>query len=160
MPGGLTVGRAFGPYCCRRAAASAWPRPFGELCKTATISSAGMAWGGAGKVYAVLAAMGDDFTFTPNSPCCRAPPPGTGRCPCPGFLPCSVFPLCQAGGGNAVTLAVQDVTANDQRAAASYIRRFISATALARPVKTARAMMAWPMFSSRTPGIAATLFTL
>src|SRR3569833_84343 len=46
------------------------------------------------------------------------------------------------------------------RARAACISRFISRTASCRPVKSARAMMAWPMFNSRIAGIAATGATL
>lgn len=41
-----------------------------------------------------------------------------------------------------------------------WISRFMSATASTSPVKSARAMIEWPMFSSRTPSIAATALTL
>ncbi len=45
-------------------------------------------------------------------------------------------------------------------AALASMSRFISATAGARPVNTARAMIACPILSSRTPGMAATASTL
>src|SRR5205823_5897696 len=44
--------------------------------------------------------------------------------------------------------------------AASVISRFISRTASRMPTNTARLTMAWPMCSSRTPGSAATGWTL
>src|SRR5699024_11637374 len=43
---------------------------------------------------------------------------------------------------------------------ASTIRRFISRTASVKPVKTARPMMAWPIFSSTSSAMAAMGWTL
>ena len=48
----------------------------------------------------------------------------------------------------------------DHRPRAARISRFISRTASAKPVNKARAIIAWPMFNSRTAGIAATAATL
>ena len=58
-------------------------------------------------------------------------------------------------GADAVDHPVQRL-----RAAASRISRFISATASRNPTNSARDTMAWPMWSSRMPGSAATGWTL
>src|SRR5690554_667742 len=50
--------------------------------------------------------------------------------------------------------------APDHRRVAPTIRAFISCTAVCRPVKSARAIMAWPIFNSLIPGKAAMASTL
>ena len=55
-----------------------------------------------------------------------------------------------------------DVRANaeDHRARASRISRFISRTASCNPLNSARATIAWPILSSAMPGMAASACTL
>jgi len=62
--------------------------------------------------------------------------------------------------GRADRRAPRRASRQEFRSYPGWISRFISATASARPVNSARAMIEWPMLSSRTPSIAATAFTL
>ncbi len=73
--------------------------------------------------------------------------------------------LPEAAPGRLDALDLHEVRADAEDHAgtpprAPVMRRFISATAGPKPAMTARATIAWPMFSSTTSGIAATGCTL
>src|SRR3569623_1552282 len=81
------------------------------------------------------------------------------------------FRRCQYSAHDALPVALpagahtidpNDIGADavDPRPRAAHISRFISYTASRRPVNSARAMIAWPMLSSRSAGMAATAMTL